>query len=297
MRRNIFICLLLAGITLAIYWPVRHYGIIYYDDPYFISETPEINAGLTGHSLAWAFTGVVLANWHPATNLTFLLTHQFWGANPGVEHLVNAVFHALNAVLLFLVLTQMMSLRHDDPQRPYDSPPRTAKKTVNAPITATAPQAGATWRCAVVAAIFAWHPLRVESVAWISERKDVLCGFFFLLTLWAYARYAQKQASGVRRLASGDYWLALLFFVLGLMSKPMIVTLPFVLLLLDFWPLSRVRIAECGVKKIPFLNCLAQQVAASKRSEDGSEAKAVQPSASYCLRNGLFLRWRLALAR
>ena len=159
MRRNFFICLLLAGITLAIYWPARHYDCIYFDDPYFISDTPEISAGLSRHSLAWAFTGVVLANWHPATSLTFLLTHQFWGANPGVEHLVNAAIHALNAALLFLVLTQMKKKK------------KKKKKT------------RATWRSAVVAAIFAWHPLRVESVAWIAERKDVLCGFFFLLTL------------------------------------------------------------------------------------------------------------------
>jgi tetratricopeptide (TPR) repeat protein len=213
MRRNLLICLLLAGITLAIYWPARHYGAIYYDDPYFISDTPEINAGLSWHSLAWAFTGVVLANWHPVTNLTFLLTHQFWGANPGVEHLVNAAIHALNAALLFLVLTQMTR---------------------------------ATWRSALVAAIFAWHPLRVESVAWIAERKDVLCGFFFLLTLWAYARYAEKSKVHSPE-SKVFYGLALGFFALALMSKPMAVTLPFVLLLLDFWPLKRVANGEWRV--------------------------------------------------
>jgi tetratricopeptide (TPR) repeat protein len=213
MRRNLLICLLLAGITLAIYWPARHYGAIYYDDPYFISDTPEINAGLSWHSLAWAFTGVVLANWHPVTNLTFLLTHQFWGANPGVEHLVNAAIHALNAALLFLVLTQMTR---------------------------------ATWRSALVAAIFAWHPLRVESVAWIAERKDVLCGFFFLLTLWAYARYAEKSKVHSPE-SKVFYGLALGFFALALMSKPMLVTLPFVLLLLDFWPLKRVTSGEWRV--------------------------------------------------
>jgi tetratricopeptide (TPR) repeat protein len=245
MRRNLFICLLLAGITLAIYWPARHYDCIYFDDSYFINETPEINAGLSWHSLAWAFTGVVLANWHPATSLTFLLTHQFWGANPGVEHLVNAVIHALNAALLFLVLTQMMSLRHDGPQQPHGSPPRNANKTVNAAITAMTPQADATWRSAVVAAIFAWHPLRVESVAWIAERKDVLCGFFFLLTLWAYARYAEKSKVHSPE-SKVFYGLALVFFALALMSKPMAVTLPFVLLLLDFWPLARVRMADGG---------------------------------------------------
>ena len=144
MRRNFFICLLLAGITLAIYWPARHCDLIYFDDPLFVTESPEINSGVNWHSLAWAFRSVMAANWHPVTNLTFLLTHQFWGANAGAEHMVNVAFHAANAVLLFLVLLRM----------------------TNHP-----------WRSFVVAALFAWHPLRVESVAWIAERKDVLADF------------------------------------------------------------------------------------------------------------------------
>ena len=220
MRRNLFICLLLAGITLAIYWPVRHYGMVYYDDPLFLTENEEINSGLNWHSLWWTLSGILVANWHPVTSLSFVLGRQFWGTNPGAEHLVNAVFHALNAVLLFLVLNRMTR---------------------------------ATWRSAVAAALFAWHPLRVESVAWISERKDVLCGFFFLLTLWAYAQYAQgkpRVEGRESRAGSGglaldarrwtlDYCGALVFFTLALMSKPMAVTLPFVLLLLDVWPLQR----------------------------------------------------------
>ena len=221
MRRNLFICLLLAGITLAIYWPVRHYGMVYYDDPLFLTENAEINSGLNWHSLWWALSGILVANWHPVTSLSFVLGHQFWGTNPGAEHLVNVAFHAANAVLLFLVLNRMTQ---------------------------------ATWRSAMVAALFAWHPLRVESVAWISERKDVLCGFFFLLTLWTYARYAQGQSrvegresrAGSSNLALDsrrwtlDYCMPLLFFTLALMSKPMAVTLPFVLLLLDVWPLRRI---------------------------------------------------------
>jgi tetratricopeptide (TPR) repeat protein len=230
MRRNLFICLLLAGITLAIYWPVRHYGMVDYDDPLFLTENEEINSGLNWHSLWWALSGILVANWHPVTSLSFVLGHQFWGTNPGAEHLVNVVFHAANAVLLFLVLNRMTR---------------------------------ATWRSAVVAALFAWHPLRVESVAWISERKDVLCGFFFLLTLWAYARYvsyarrkmsgerqtsnleprtsnAECEASRITHHASRCYCLCLFLFALSLMSKPMAVTLPFVLLLLDVWPLGRV---------------------------------------------------------
>ena len=218
MRRNLFICLLLAGITLAIYWPVRHYGMVYYDDPLFLTENAEITSGLNWHSLWWALSGILVANWHPVTSLSFVLGHQFWGINPGAEHLANVAFHAANAVLLFLVLNRMTQ---------------------------------ATWRSAMVAALFAWHPLRVESVAWISERKDVLCGFFFLLTLWAWVRYAQGMTSGKWQVTGSEkavrapflsrfYWLALVFFTLALMSKPMAVTLPFVLLLLDVWPLGRV---------------------------------------------------------
>jgi Flp pilus assembly protein TadD len=234
MRLKIFICLLLAGITLAIYWPVRHYGIIYYDDPLFVTANAMVNSGLNWHSLGWAFSGAMVANWHPVTSLSFVLGHQFWGANPGAEHLVNVLFHTANAVLLFLVLNRMMSLHSDNGAGASASP------------------AGATWRSAVAAALFAWHPLRVESVAWISERKDVLCGFFFLLTLWAYARYAREsrvqspkskvnnQAGMFHLPSSRFYWLALVFFALGLMSKPMLVSVPFLLLLLDIWPLKRI---------------------------------------------------------
>ena len=225
MRRNFIIYLALAGITLAIYWPVRNYDLVYYDDFLFVTDNAEINSGLNWHSFTWAIFSVVAGNWHPVTNLSFVLDHQFWGTNSGGEHLVNVVFHALNAGLLFLVLSRMTN---------------------------------SFWRSAVVAALFAWHPLRVESAAWIAERKDVLCGFFFLLTLLAWVRYAQgvtgdkRQVTGtattdraplksrVTRHASRFYWLALVFFVLGFMSKPIIVTLPFVLLLLDVWPLGRV---------------------------------------------------------
>jgi tetratricopeptide (TPR) repeat protein len=228
MRRNLLICLLLAGITLAIYWPARHYGIIYYDDPLFTTENAMVKSGLNWHSLWWAFSSVVVANWHPVTSLSFVLDNQWFGANPGAEHVVNVAFHTASAVLLFLVLQRIT---------------------------------GCPWRSAVVAAIFAWHPLRVESVAWISERKDVLSVFFFLLTLLFYNRFAQAtslrtvtldaksgdKGSGVWHLGSGDYWLALVFFALGLMSKPMLVTLPFVLLLLDFWPLKRVTSGEWRV--------------------------------------------------
>ncbi|MGD1087654.1 MAG: hypothetical protein ABR955_02880 [Verrucomicrobiota bacterium] len=234
MRRILFICLLLAGVTLAIYWPARNYDIVFLDDPLFVTDNPDVAAGLNWHSFVWAMTSVTAANWHPVTSFSFVLMHQFFGTNPGAEHLVNLFFHAANVVLLFLVLLQMT---------------------------------GATWRSAMVAAIFAWHPLRVESVAWISERKDVLFGFFTLLSLLCYARYAQQRSKAkfepqvsAGRLGTRDYALALIFFVLGYMSKAMIVSLPFLFLLLDYWPLQRMTHGEFRManlkplllEKIPF---------------------------------------------
>ena len=216
MRRNVLICLLLAGITLALYWPAGSYDVVYYDDTSF-TDNPEVQSGLNGQSFVWAMTGVMAANWHPVTSLSFVLTHQFFGTNPGAEHLVNVFFHAANAALLFLVLWQLTR---------------------------------ATWRSAAVAALFAWHPLRVESVAWIAERKDVLCGFFVLLTLWCYGRFASESkvhppapGSGATRSSKSKmfYGASLFFFALALMSKAMAVTLPFLLLLLDVWPLGRIQ--------------------------------------------------------
>jgi tetratricopeptide (TPR) repeat protein len=225
MRRNILICLLLAGITLGIYWPVRHFDLIYFDDPLVLQDCPEVQAGLTWVSIKWALTGVVLGNWHPVTNLSFLLVSQFFGTAPGPHHLANAIIHAANAVLLFLVMFRLT---------------------------------GAKWRSTAVAAIFAWHPLRVESVAWIIERKDVLCTFFFLLSLSAYTRFAQKRpqngATGTRP-GMVDFVLALLAFALALLSKPMAVSLPFVLLLLDIWPLNRITFAQ---SKVPRLSTTSQ---------------------------------------
>jgi Flp pilus assembly protein TadD len=227
MRRASSIGLVLAALVLAVYWPVRHYYFLCYDDPEYVTDKPDVKAGLTWPSIRYALTTGVVGNWHPVTTLSHILDCQVFGVNPGPMHLVNAAFHAVNALLLFLVLRRMT---------------------------------GAMWRSAIVAAFFALHPLRIESVAWISERKDVLSGCFFLLTIWAYARYArggrhmeerrmQKVDSRIPHPASRStfhvspfYLLALVFFILGLMSKPMLVTLPFVLLLLDYWPLSRIEV-------------------------------------------------------
>src|SRR6266542_891441 len=217
MHRKFLVCLALAAITLAVYWPVRNYSLIEFDDPEFVREKAEITNGLTWPGLRWALTNPVAANWHPVTTLSHMLDCQVFGRNLGAHHLVSAAFHAMNGALLFLVLMRMT---------------------------------GAFWRSAIVAAIFAWHPLRVESVAWIAERKDVLSGFFFMLTLLAYERYVRARGSiqcsvfSIQcSVARRWYALVLCFFALGLMSKPMLVTLPFLLVLLDYWPLRRFELS------------------------------------------------------
>jgi hypothetical protein len=266
--RVALLCLVLVLVTLAIYWPVRGQDFVLYDDPEYVCENPTVQKGITTYGLMWCFVDAHAANWHPVTWMSHMIDCQFFGVKPGAHHLVNVAFHCANSALLFLLLRVM---------------------TV------------ALWRSVFVAAIFAWHPLRVESVAWISERKDVLSGFFFLLTLLAYARYAKSQvpASHYDVLSPQNqvpgpmskfsisnsqfpiftrgqstfrfplscrhfYLLSLVFFTLGLLSKAMLVTVPCVLLLLDFWPLCRLDSAPnaprlCGVpkallfEKIPFV--------------------------------------------
>jgi hypothetical protein len=231
MRQKILICLVLAAVTVAIYWPAGHFGIVYFDDPVFVTDNPNFNDGLTWHDLWWSFTGVVVSNWHPVTSLSFVLTHQFFGQCPPAEHWVNILFHAINAALLFLVLQRLTS-------------------TV--------------WRAGIVAAIFAWHPLRVESVAWIAERKDVLCGFFILLAILTYVAEAVRNAPGRDRSQLASLFSPMvrfrwpvLFYLLALMSKPMAVSLPLLLLTLDVWPLKRLNLEmpagiQGGVKSIVF---------------------------------------------
>jgi len=192
----------------AVVWtflPSLRNGFVDYDDMLFVTGNLRVQAGISWSNLIWAFSHEVGANWHPLTILSHMLDCTLFGLKPWGHHLTNVLLHASNAVLLFLLFRGMT---------------------------------GATWRCAALALLFAVHPLRVESVTWISERKDVLSTFFLLLTLLAYARYARE--SEVPSAKSGvSYGLALAFFALGLMSKPMLVTLPFVLLLLDYWPLNR----------------------------------------------------------
>jgi tetratricopeptide (TPR) repeat protein len=243
-------------VTLASFWPVLHNDFINFDDPPYVTANPHVTSGLSWGNVVWAFQSNVAANWHPLTWLSHMLDVQLFGLRAGWHHLMSLLLHIANALLLFSVLRRMT---------------------------------GAEWRGALVAALFAVHPLHVESVAWVAERKDVLSTLFFMLTLWAYVRHAEDSVAGsqssmvrsdsVMQHAAGAtnhasdfslrgsrfYLLSLLFFVLGLLSKPMLVTVPFVLLLLDYWPLGRLglktqeaRRKTCRLlqEKIPFF-CLA----------------------------------------
>jgi len=190
----------LFALTLAVYWPVlNHQFIDQYDDGQYVTENAEVQQGITFSSVRWALTASVSSNWHPLTILSHMLDVELYGLNPWGHHLTNILLHATATVLLFFLLYSLT-----------DSP----------------------WPSALVAALFALHPMHVESVAWIAERKDVLSACFWFLTTLAYVRYVRKP--GLRR-----YWPVLLLYALGLMAKPMLVTLPFTLLLLDFWPLGR----------------------------------------------------------
>ena len=240
--------LLLAVATLCVYWPVGRFDFVEYDDLGYVAWNPAVQKGLTLDGLKWAFSTGYQANWHPVTWISHMLDVQIFGSGAAAPHFVNVFFHAANTLLLFAFLYRLTA---------------------------------AMWRSALVAGLFALHPLHVESVAWVAERKDVLSTFFFLLTLLCYAKYAsgKKNAGGEkpetrnpnsegspkpeiqepekagkkpasssdfglssRFPVSGFYALSLACFALGLMSKPMVVTTPIVLLLLDYWPLRRFEI-------------------------------------------------------
>jgi tetratricopeptide (TPR) repeat protein len=215
-HRRVVLCLLLAITTLALYLPATRHDFINVDDPRFVYQNPQVQAGITWAGVGWAFHSFETENWQPLTWLSHMLDCQLYGLHPGGHHLTSVLFHVANSLLLFLWLYGLTQ---------------------------------ATWRSAFVAAFFAWHPLHVESVAWVCERKDVLSTFFWLLALLAYTRYAQASPfparnntvapRPARRQAALFYALTLLCFACGLMSKPMVVTLPCVLLLLDYWPLNR----------------------------------------------------------
>jgi Tfp pilus assembly protein PilF len=195
------VCIFLALTTVLVYCQTFRYSFIAYDDDQYVYENPMVKAGLTASGVAWAVGTFHYANWHPLTWLSYMLDAQLFGMNAGAFHLVNVLLHAASAVLLFLVLFRMT-------RQP--------------------------WRCAVVAAVFALHPLHVESVAWISERKDVLSTFLEMIALLLYVRYAEHPTTK-------RYLLVFLIFALSVIAKPMLVTFPLVLLLLDYWPLRRIQ--------------------------------------------------------
>jgi tetratricopeptide (TPR) repeat protein len=201
VRPDVWICLFLVISTLLIYFQVGTFEFVNFDTGKYVYQNNIVKDGLTLKGIKWAFTTFFFSNWHPLTWLSHMLDVQLYGLHPGRHHLSNVIFHIVNTLMLFIVLRRMT---------------------------------GKLWQCGFVAALFALHPLHVESVAWVSERKDVLSALFGLLVLWSYTRYVQKP--GV-----GRYVPVLLFFILSLMAKPMMVTLPFLLLLLDYWPLRRLN--------------------------------------------------------
>jgi len=241
-RRELLVCLFLFLATFAVFWQVNHFNFINYDDEDYVTENSHIKDGITKEGFRWAFVSMHAANWHPLTWLSHMLDCQLFGLNAGMHHLVNVLFHIANSILLFLVLYRMTK---------------------------------GLWQSAFVAGLFALHPLHVESVAWVSERKDVLSTFFWMLTMGAYAYYVEHPV--FKR-----YLFVFLFFVLGLLSKPMLVTLPFVLLLLDFWPLKRLRIQTTPVirdkqSEIP-LNSHVKKKEQKKRAIKTEPAKKKEAS-------------------
>ena len=219
------VSVLLAGIVWIAFGQTLHHEFVNYDDGPYVHGNPRITSGLTAGNVHWAFTHIHAANWHPLTTISHMLDCQLYALQPWGHHLTNVLLQAAAAILLFVVLRKIT---------------------------------GSLWPSAFVAALFAIHPQRVESVAWVAERKDVLSGVFFMLTLLAYAWYARSN-----RFSLGRYAMALVFFALGLMCKPTLVTLPFVLLLLDYWPLGRIQNSDArghkhegwlrlALEKIPF---------------------------------------------
>lgn len=212
-REALWISIALAASVAVVYWPVHGFGFVRFDDPAYVSENPHIANGLSWAGVGWALTSGYAANWHPLTWLSHMMDVQLFGLDAGMHHGTNVILHAATTVLLFGVLFRTT---------------------------------GAAWRSAMVAGLFGLHPIHVESVAWVAERKDVLSAFFWVVTLWAYVAY-------VRRPGAIRYVGVAASFVLALMAKPMVVTLPFVLLLFDVWPLERtsVSLKQRVIEKLP----------------------------------------------
>jgi tetratricopeptide (TPR) repeat protein len=241
-RRSVAgIALCLSAVGWLVFGQTLRHDFVNFDDEVYVYQNPKITAGLSLNSVLWAFTHPHARNWHPLSTLTHMLDCQFFGLNPAGHHFTNVLLHSASAALLFIGLRAMT-------QR--------------------------LWPSAFVAALFAVHPLHVESVAWVAERKDVLSAFFFALTLAAYSRYTR---------GSGRYVWVIVSFALGLMSKPMLVTTPLVLLLLDFWPLRRLQLGRCLlIEKLPLLALAAASCVATLIAQSGTGSIAPLP-----------LSWRL----
>ena len=226
------ICIALAALSWLVFGQTLWHDFVNYDDPRYVYENTNITEGLSISGIVWAFTHIHSMNWHPLTTISHMLDCQLYGLKAGWHHCTNVLLHSIAVMLLFVGLLQMT---------------------------------GAFWRSAFVAAVFAIHPLRVESVAWIAERKDVLSGVFFMLTLLAYLYY-------VRLPRTGRYLMVVFVFACGLMSKPMLVTLPFVLLLLDYWPLDRIRgqVSKRVLEKIPLIALSAVSSIATLVAQKGA---------------------------
>ena len=237
LRSSLWIALGLVALNLFVYLQVWNCDFVNFDDPDYVYQNPYVTAGLTWQGLVWALTAQLQANWHPLTWLSHMADAQLYGANAGGHHMTSVVLHIVNSLLLFWLFYQI----------------------TEAPGKST-----------FVAAVFAVHPLHVESVAWISERKDVLSTFFWMLTIWAYLGYI--RAPKFRR-----YLPVCVFFGLGLIAKPMVVTLPFVLLLLDFWPLRRRPELQLIYEKVPlFLLTLASSIVTFIVQQSGRSVMAVE---------------------
>jgi tetratricopeptide (TPR) repeat protein len=260
------VCVGLAAITVAVFGQTLTHDFINYDDNVYVYENPIVSRGLTARGFAWAFDGAHAGNWHPLTWLDHMLDCQIYGLNPGGHHLTNLILQTVAVLALFLVLREMT---------------------------------GVLWRSAIVAAVFAIHPLRAESVAWVAERKDLLSGLFFVLTIGAYAGYARHSRSWLR------YGLVVLLFVIGLMCKPMLVTLPLILFLLDFWPLRRVETAKrLIIEKLPFLalsaaSCVVTLIAQRQGIHDAGSFSFLARLANAAVTAAIYLRqmiWPTGLA-
>jgi tetratricopeptide (TPR) repeat protein len=229
LRPDVLICLLLAVGSFLLYLPSLSNLLIDWDDPEYVTANPVVQRGLTVEGVRWAFTTDKFANWLPVTWLSHMLDVELYGLDPAGHHATSAALHGVNAALLYCALLALTS-------------------------TSPNPARGERLRAATVAVLFAVHPLRVESVAWVAERKDVLCATFFFLVLICYAGYC-RYSGKKRGAAAALYVLAVVCHALGLMSKTMLVTVPFLLLLLDFWPLVRLRLGvrRLLVEKLPFL--------------------------------------------